>query len=246
MAGRVGAAAYADVPADHEEPTASATPDSPPILPPAKPYGSPPPSEPSRSARLAPMLAVLALAVVVVLAGLLWLGGNDGEQPVADGPTKPAQTPTADGPQEPPQQRRPTQSPDASANDGQQRPRTQKSEKSDRPDHSQNRGTAFTPAAMEQSVSDYYAIMPSDTRTGFKLLGPSLRSDGFRSYDDFWDTVDSVDVRGLQADPSSHTVDATVVFVSKDGSTSTEQHRFGLVKDPSGDGLLINTDDLLG
>jgi eukaryotic-like serine/threonine-protein kinase len=243
--GGVGAPPHADEP-DDEEPTDSTTADGPPILPPATTDDSPRrPAEPSRSRR-GPLLALLALAVVVAVAGLLWLAGNDGEQPVADVTAKPAQTPTADRRQESPPQRRPTPSPSPSAtdDDGGQPTRTETSAK---PDRSQDRGgAAFTPAAMEQSVADYYAIMPSDTRTGFTLLGPGLRSQGFRSYDDFWDGIDSVDVRGLQADPSSRAVEGTVVFVTDDGRTSTERHRFGLVKDPSGAGLLINTDDLVG
>jgi hypothetical protein len=124
--------------------------------------------------------------------------------------------------------------------------RPTRTEKPPKPNRSQSRGSAFTASAMEQSVDDYYAIMPSDTRTGWGLLGPSLRSQGFARYDDFWDSIDSVDVRSLQADPSSHTVEGTVVFVKKSGGTSTEQHRFGMVKDHSGGGLLINTDDYLG
>jgi hypothetical protein len=181
----------------------------------------------------------------VAVAGLLWLAGNDGEQQAADAPAKPAQSPAANEPRGTPSpQDRPTHAPSSSGNAGGQPP--PRAETRATPNRSQNGGSAFTPSAMEQSVADYYAIMPSDTRTGFSLLGPSLRSQGFASYDDFWDSIDSVDVSGLQADPSSHTVDATVVFVTKDGRTSTEQHQFGLVKDPSGDGLLINTDDMSG
>jgi hypothetical protein len=103
----------------------------------------------------------------------------------------------------------------------------------------------FTPAAMEQTVAGYYAIMPDDTETGFSLLGPQLRSQGFRSYDEFWDGIDEVSVGNLQADPGSRTVTGTVVFQS-DGGTSTETHEFGLVPDPSGDRLLINTDTMVG
>jgi eukaryotic-like serine/threonine-protein kinase len=99
---------------------------------------------------------------------------------------------------------------------------------------------------MEQTVADYYALMPRDTERGFALLGPGLRAQGFDAYDEFWDSIDSARVRNLQARPGSRTVTATVVFVTDDGRTSTEQHRFGLVPDRSGDGLLIDTDDLVG
>ena len=220
-------------------PTDSPTPDSPPLLPPG-PYRSA--GQPNRRRR-APIVALLALAVLAAVAGLLWLAGGDGEQQAADQAAKPTQSPAAHRTRESPSPE-PTHAPSTSGNAGGEKPTH--TEKSPRPDRSRNRGSAFTPSAMEQSVDDYYAVMPSDTRTGWNLLGPSLRRQGFASYDDFWDSIESVDVHGLQADPSSHTVDGTVVFVSNDGSTSTEHHQFGLVKDPSGGGLLINTDDLVG
>jgi eukaryotic-like serine/threonine-protein kinase len=231
---------------DPPGPTDTPTPDSPspPILPPIPYRGAGGP----RRRRRAPVVALLVLALLVAVAGLLWLAGNDGEQRVADQSPRPTQSPAAKEPRESPstpsQQEQPTPAPSTPGNaDGEQTPRP---EKRANPNRSQNRGSTFTPAAMEQSVADYYAIMPSDTRTGFSLLGPSLRQQGYASYKDFWDGIDSVDVSGLHADPSSHTVEGTVVFVSNDGSRSTEQHQFGLVKEPSGDGLLINTDDLIG
>lgn len=95
---------------------------------------------------------------------------------------------------------------------------------------------------MERTVADYYAVMPNDTETGFQMLGPELRSQGFGSYEQFWNGIASVSVSDLQAQPGNRTVTATVVFETEDGRQSSEQHRFGLVPDGSGDGLLINTD----
>jgi eukaryotic-like serine/threonine-protein kinase len=236
--------AYADAPVDTPGHIDTPTPDSPSLLPPAA-YGVP--GEPGKPGprRRAPVVALLALALLVAVAGLLWLAGGDGAQrPVADTSAEPP-SPAA-RPSEPS-----SPQPGASARDsgGGGRQRSTRTERRERPGHpgrSPARGSAFTPAAMEGTVADYYALMPADTRSGFSLLGPSLRSQGFESYDDFWDSIDSVDVRGLQADPSSRTVEGTVVFVTDDGRISTEQHRFGLVKDPSGGGLLIDTDDMVG
>jgi hypothetical protein len=98
---------------------------------------------------------------------------------------------------------------------------------------------------MAQTVLDYYALMPDDTDAGFERLGPTLRAQGFDAYDDFWDGIESVSVSDVTADPAARTVNATVVFVKKDGGTSTESHQFGLVPDESGDGLLIDTDTLV-
>jgi len=232
-----GQPAYAGEPGLGPEPADTPTPHNPPLLPPAAGRG---PTAGSR--RRASVVVLVAVALLVAVGSLLWLAGNDGEQPVADRGAAPTPTPSASPSQErSPRPSRPSSSPDAG---GGQRPT--RADKRDKPDRSQARGAAFTRGAMQRAVADYYALMPSDTRSGFALLGPSLRSQGFDSYDDFWDSIDSVDVHGLRADPSSHTVEATVVFVTEDGRTSTEQHRFGLVRDRSGGGLLINTDDLVG
>jgi eukaryotic-like serine/threonine-protein kinase len=145
--------------------------------------------------------------------------------------------------------------PDRRTPQEQTRPEREPREKTSSEPRSRNRpgrdrerrgGAEFTEQNMESAVADYYAIMPDDTRTGFSLLGPSLRSQGFDSYDSFWDGIESVSVDDLEASPSNRSVTGTVVFVERNGDTSTETHRWGLVADDSGEGLLINTDDLIG
>lgn len=166
------------------------------------------------------VLAVVALAAVGALAAWMLLGPDDdgggqaGEQPTQSSSAAP-RSPTS-GPSGP-------GSPSPTAEDT-------------------GPAEVFTPARMRSAVADYYALMPDETEQGFDLLGPSLRSQGFDSYDDFWDGIESVRVRDIQAQPANRTVTATVVFVTDDGRTSTESHRFELVRDPSGRGLLINTD----
>ena len=185
-----------------------------------------------RPALLLPLLLLLAVAGVVAAIAWSTLGTDEPGSTAAQQPTQDA--PPARSPQ-PSQQEGSQNGGQAQDRDAQPTPEPPRERPAD----------LFTPAVMEQTVADYYAVMPDDTRTGFSLLGPQLRSQGFDSYDDFWDGIDAVSVSDLQADPAGRTVTGTVVFQSDDG-TSTETHRFGLVPDESGERLLIDTDTMIG
>jgi serine/threonine protein kinase len=200
------------------------------------------PQTPTRDRRTATLLALVTVLALIGVAALAWglLRPDDTgrDQPVAAEPATSAPA-TSSAPTEPSGGRPASPSP-SRGEDGQAQDR------GDRSGERESRGRVFTAAAMEQTVADYYAIMPADTRTGFALLGPSLRSQGFRSYDAFWDSIESVSVSDVEADPAGRSVTATVVFVTEDGRTSTERHEFGLVPDATGDGLLIDTDTVVG
>ena len=101
------------------------------------------------------------------------------------------------------------------------------------------------PGPMKQLVARYYGLMPRNTTAGWRLLGPNLKRQGYRSYTRFWRTIRSVGVSNLRADAKARTVTATVTFLTTNGVRSVERHRFGLVTTPDGSGLLIDTDRLL-
>lgn len=61
----------------------------------------------------------------------------------------------------------------------------------------------------EQLVSDYYALLPDDTRAAWGLLDGEARSDagGYGGFTGFWETVDSVAVEGTSVEDGVVTVD---------------------------------------
>jgi eukaryotic-like serine/threonine-protein kinase len=84
-------------------------------------------------------------------------------------------------------------------------------------------------------VQRYYALLPANTDAAFALLGPRARSQaggatGFANFYARMQSVTLLDPRRI-ADGS---VDATVRFVQKDGTTSNEPYRFVITKDGSG------------
>jgi eukaryotic-like serine/threonine-protein kinase len=203
---------------------------------------SPEPDARRRPGALVGALTVLGL-VALLLLGWVLVGGNDGGRNVAGEarPSAPATTPSS-----PSDARTHTPQPSRGGEAGRRADRGDRSDRDGRSERRAEDRRAFTAAAMEQAVADYYALMPADTRTGFSLLGPRLRADGFRTYDDFWDGIESVSVSNLQADPSSHSVTASLVFVTKSGDTSRTEYEFGLVRDRPGERLLINDTTRIG
>jgi hypothetical protein len=68
---------------------------------------------------------------------------------------------------------------------------------------------------MERFISDYLATAVSDPQTSFDMLTPEFQAEsgGIEGYRGFWDTVDSAQLRRIQADPQALTVDYTVDYV---------------------------------
>ena len=84
-------------------------------------------------------------------------------------------------------------------------------------------------------VQRYYALLPGNTDAAFALLGPRARSQagGATGFANFYARMQSVTLHDPRriADGS---VDATVRFVQKDGTTSSEPYRFVTTEDGSG------------
>src|SRR4029079_5521927 len=59
--------------------------------------------------------------------------------------------------------------------------------------------TSATGAA--QSVADYYALLPGDTRRAWSMLGPDARAQagGYDSYVGFWASINDVTVSDVSA-----------------------------------------------
>jgi hypothetical protein len=83
---------------------------------------------------------------------------------------------------------------------------------------------AVDPAAFVQS---YYALLPGNTEAAFALLssGAQAQSGGRAGFDRFYGGLQSVTLQNLRPTGAT-TAEATVVFVRRDGSTSSEPYRF--------------------
>jgi hypothetical protein len=93
------------------------------------------------------------------------------------------------------------------------------------------------------AVEEYYArVGDGDAEGAWDLLSPAFRSRQTRDeYLAFWDSVESVELRGRpQADEGGTRVEATLEFRLDDGRTSVEDVVIGLVPGEDG-GLLIDS-----
>ena len=76
-------------------------------------------------------------------------------------------------------------------------------------------------------VQGYYALLPGNTEAAFAMLGPDAqaRSGGRAGYDRFYGGLQSVSLQNARRTGDT-TAEATVVFVGRDGRTSSEPYRF--------------------
>ncbi|TWF79047.1 serine/threonine protein kinase [Pseudonocardia hierapolitana] len=76
-------------------------------------------------------------------------------------------------------------------------------------------------------VQSYYGLLPGDTDSAWQLLGSEAQrqSNGRGGYDRFWSEMASVNLQNVRR-TSDSTVEGTVVFTRRDGSTSSEPYRF--------------------
>ena len=81
-----------------------------------------------------------------------------------------------------------------------------------------------TEAQLSQAVTDYYALLPDDTDAGWELLTPSYQrqTGGRRSYEDFWNDIDTVRVSTVRATLPDR-VQATIRYVAKSGNRDVDR-----------------------
>jgi hypothetical protein len=189
-----------------------------------------PPAAPSaeRSRRRTPVLVVALLLLLLGGAVAVALLPGEDEEPAAapDGASSTApQDPRGSGTSDPSEE-----------------PPAEPSEEGRDAEPSQE-GATTAPAAeagsgeAEALVSEYYGLLPDDTRTAWGYLGGEARSDagGYGGYTGFWETVESVSVEGTSVEDGVVTVD--LVY---DGAESETRR---LVVAEQGGGLVI-ADDL--
>jgi eukaryotic-like serine/threonine-protein kinase len=226
FAGPVGAAAAGTTqshPAPSPDPTLEPTPTPTPAPQPVReptPEPTPvPAAAPRRSRRGRGVLLVCGILAALVLLGAL------GTSLLDDEPTSSAEN---------------TTEPSADTG-GSEAASPSPSGATTSPDDSAETTGAGSP---ETFVSDYYAVLPEDTETGWSLLTPGFQREvgSFEDYDGFWSTVDSVTVEDTQsAGPGA--VDVTLVYTT-DGSSEEEVRRIEVVE--GADGYLISGDAVVG
>ena len=201
--------------------------DAPPATAPAREDSDVPPVPPLLEdrprRRLLPWLVAAALLLVVAF-GLGAMSLDDGETdpqagaaPSDQASASPSPTPTAES--------SPTRSPEPT------------------PSPTPSKDPEDAGAAQERSVEEYFALMPDDTDAGWQRLAPSMRAQGRGDYEDFWSSVESVDLQDADAVDGAQAVDIRLTYRFTDGSATEETQRLTL--EPSGDGYLIADDEVL-
>jgi serine/threonine protein kinase len=91
----------------------------------------------------------------------------------------------------------------------------------------------------EQTVADYYTLLPGDTRSAWKMLGQDARAEagGYDGYVGFWSTIDDVSVRAVSAD--GEVVTARLTYTTGGGQ---EEETRRLQVERTGDDWLITED----
>jgi serine/threonine protein kinase len=202
---------------------AADVPPAPPGPPTVTELPRPEPERRRRSPRLPVLLGLLAvLAAGAGVTAALLTGGDDNQDPnaAAQAPTSVSGEPTPNAPTTTPLAT-PTPAPTTTT------------------------APALTTAPTAPSgpvdadavafVEGYYGLLPDNTDAAWELLSADAqsRSGGRGGYDNFWAEMESVSVRNARQ-TGVDTVEATVVFERRNGTTTNEPYRFVLGTGPDG------------
>ena len=90
-------------------------------------------------------------------------------------------------------------------------------------------------------ITGYYAMLPGNAAQAYDLTGPTLRAAESRgNYIAFWRRFSAVRLGPVSTTDGSLVAHGTVTFV-ENGTASTEQHTFTLVRGSNGQ-LLMDSD----
>jgi hypothetical protein len=89
------------------------------------------------------------------------------------------------------------------------------------------------PAQLEQTVRAYYGLLPQDTTAAWQYLGTAQRAQGFQQYNDFWNGINRVSIRGPVA-VQGDTVLVNLVFEPTNRNRTLEHYRLTMGTSPDG------------
>lgn len=93
-------------------------------------------------------------------------------------------------------------------------------------------GSDPTLRAQQQTVADYYGLLPDRLDDGWQRLTPSYQrttAGGIAGYRGFWSAISTVAVREMASGPND-SVDATVTYGYRDGRTVVERTQFRMAE----------------
>ncbi|SHH63541.1 Serine/threonine protein kinase [Jatrophihabitans endophyticus] len=210
-------------------PTPSPTPPSAPAPRPAAR-----PTEPRRSRRrlaLPLAAAVLVVALGLVLAVALLRGGSDGGDDAAAPAVPSASTRSAPSTAQPTGSTSPTPTPTTTSSS-----RSATSPAATRTTRPRRTSTP-SDGQLAAAVVSYFRLVPGDLDAGWARLSRSFqqgRANGRATYDDYWGSVERVDVRNVQGD-APRSASAMLVYHYSDGRVVSQQTTFRFVRE---DGML--------
>lgn len=226
-------------------PAAVSSPEGTAVMPAAAPQGPEPPAgSPGARNRGQVLVAAAAVVVLILVAGLVWwaLAGRGGDSteagpvPSTTEPSPPAAGPTTSPLPEPP--------PSSSTPSSTTTPPTSIEVPTTATTTSPSPSAPPDAADLRAAVTDYYALVDSgDLEAAYALLSPGFQADQpFARYQDFWNGIDSVTVRGRpEVDVEAMRATARLRYIRADGSRSDEAITLTFVVGDDGT-LLIDRD----
>ncbi|SDC40376.1 Serine/threonine protein kinase [Geodermatophilus telluris] len=198
----------------------------------------------ARPRRRRPLLvALLALVVLAVGGGLLWAGLRDGgADPQAGAGTSSSAAPSgtdgaATGTPTP-------ETPQPSAEETTAEPAPETTSASAPPAATTAPAAADPATEAQQTLEQYYALLPGDTAAAYDLTGPTLQSRAsYGYYEDFfsrWSDINLLDVRDVVEQGDVITATTDVEFLAP-GDRLVETHAVTFVRGDDGR-LLIDLD----
>lgn len=89
------------------------------------------------------------------------------------------------------------------------------------------------PAQLEQTVRTYYGLLPQDTTAAWQYLGTAQHAQGFQHYNDFWNGINRVSIRGPVA-VQGDTVLVNLIFEPTNRNRTLERYRLTMGSSPDG------------
>jgi len=219
------------------------------VGPPGPPTGAPlsgPPRDREPGHRGALIAAVVAALVVLSLGVLLavLLTGN-GSSPQTDQPSTSASRPATHSatPSATPSSQPPSSPASQSVSQSASQSATESSSSS--APKPQPGGGSPTDSQLAQAISDYYALLPSNTDQAWNLLTKSYQHGTARNrqyYQSFWDAIQAVDTSDVTGN-APKSAQATVTYTYKDGHVVVERTAYTLIR--QGGVLKIDSSEVL-